>query len=71
MANLTLGSTTSLFSVENASTTTSGSSDSKDGSLNTDLDICCEKLNDFLEASGKSLIGRTKTDHLKKGKMPS
>jgi hypothetical protein len=79
MANLTIDSTTSLFSAENASITTSGSSNSKDRSLNADLDIRCEKLNDFLVASGKSPIGhskkgysqlstRTKTVHLKKGK---
>ena len=75
MANLTIGSTTSLYSAENAS---SGSSDSS-GAVARDLHNRREKLNEFLAASGKERIGdskktwsrlstRTKKVHLSKAK---
>lgn len=78
MANLTIGSTTSLFSAGNTSGTTE-SSDSKGDSQKEKLEARREKLNDFLVASGKSPIGstkkgwaqlstRTKNVHLHKGK---
>jgi hypothetical protein len=77
MANLTIGST-SQYSVDNASITTSGSSDSKEGTI-VALNIRREKLNEFLVASGKERIGqpkkvwsrlstRTKSVHLLKAK---